>query len=157
MHTIPSESHGHTNESENCQEALSREHVESLKFWRKVESWKALLTKVLDDLLCFYSGTRRIKYFIIHKFRRLRFSKWMVSKFRASLFRWERGQASFELRTRSELPLFQNNLRSELTPPQRTNGPKYTREIVQSKKLHVELTLRDLKCRNFFFFFSEER
>ena len=77
MHTIPSESLGHTNESENWQEARSREHVESLKFGRKVESWKALLTKVLDDLLRSYSGTSRIKYLIIHKFRRLRFSKWM--------------------------------------------------------------------------------
>ena len=78
MHTIPSErSMGHTNESENRQEALSREHVEYLEFGRKVESWKALSTMVLDDLLCFYSGSWRIKYFIIHKFRRLRFSKWM--------------------------------------------------------------------------------
>ena len=78
MHTIPSESIGHTNESENRQEARSREHVESLKSGRKVESSKALLMKVLlDDLLRSYSGTRKIKYFIIHKFRRLRFSKWM--------------------------------------------------------------------------------
>ena len=38
MHTISSESVGHTNESENRQEAMSREHVEALKFGRKVES-----------------------------------------------------------------------------------------------------------------------
>ena len=32
MHTISSESVGHTNESENRQEAMSREHVEALKY-----------------------------------------------------------------------------------------------------------------------------
>ena len=38
---------------------------------------EAHLTKVLDCLLCFYSGTRKIKYLIIHKFRRLAWLPWL--------------------------------------------------------------------------------
>jgi hypothetical protein len=66
MHTIPTESIGHTNESENGQKTLSREHVEHLKGSKKLRS---ALDEGLDNLLRSYTGTQWIKCFLIHKFR----------------------------------------------------------------------------------------